>query len=381
MTLTRRQFVAGTSSLTLLGSPIFSSRADQLKKKNLVIVILRGGLDGLGAVPVIDRRLSAVRPDIGLSSPNKITSDFMLHSKLATFFDLWKKNKASVVHATNIPYTQRSHFEGQNLMESGGYKPYSHSTGWLGRGMETAELQGLAISLPMPLLLRGRVTADNFYPSWMQKPGIESKIKASMASHDVESPVFEAMERIVARPFSMMNYTGGGNNPAKLAKIAAEQLRLETGPRVAVFDINGFDTHAAQGGDEGELGRHLFEFDTVIKELATHLDMEFENSLILSLTEFGRKLEQNGGKGTEHGYGTAILMAGGLIKQAQVYTDWPGLKHSELFEGQDLNSTIDARAVYCSAMSACFDIDFAYMRRKAFWNHELPDLTEKLFRV
>ena len=129
MTLTRRQFVAGTSSLTLLGSPIFSSRADQLKKKNLVIVILRGGLDGLGAVPVIDRRLSAVRPDIGLSSPNKITSDFMLHSKLATFLTFGKKQSIGSA-PTNIPYTQRSHFEGQNLMESGGYKPYSHSTGW-----------------------------------------------------------------------------------------------------------------------------------------------------------------------------------------------------------------------------------------------------------
>ena len=108
---------------------------------------------------------------------------------------------------------------------------------------------------------------------------------------------------------------------------------------------------------------------------------KFDNTCILTLTEFGRRLDQNGGFGTEHGYGTAILMAGGLVKSSQVFADWPGLSTKELFEGQDLNATIDARAVYCSAMSACFDIDFAYMRRKAFWNHELPDLTEKLFRV
>ena len=101
----------------------------------------------------------------------------------------------------------------------------------------------------------------------------------------------------------------------------------------------------------------------------------------MTLTEFGRKVEQNGGNGTEHGYGTAILMMGGLIKKAQVYADWPGLRHRDMFEGQDLNATIDARSIYCSAMATVFDTDFQKLNRHVFWNDPLENLQDKLFRI
>ncbi len=112
-----------------------------------------------------------------------------------------------------------------------------------------------------------------------------------------------------------------------------------------------------------------------------NLGQAFDNTLILTLTEFGRTIKQNGGYGTEHGYGSAILMAGGLLKKSQVYTDWPGLKKKELFEGRDLNSTIDSRAVYNSAMSMCFDKDPEFLRREVFWGDDLPNLTEELFKI
>ena len=99
------------------------------------------------------------------------------------------------------------------------------------------------------------------------------------------------------------------------------------------------------------------------------------------MTEFGRTIKQNGGYGTEHGYGSAILMAGGLLKKSQVYTDWPGLKKKELFEGRDLNSTIDSRAVYNSAMSVCFNQDPEFLRKEVFWGDELPDLSQELFKI
>ena len=101
----------------------------------------------------------------------------------------------------------------------------------------------------------------------------------------------------------------------------------------------------------------LIKIDEIIENLKTHLKQEYKNTLILTVTEFGRTIKQNGGLGTEHGYGTAIFMAGGLLKKSQVYTDWPGLKKKELFQGRDLNSTIDARSVYASAMSTVFDLD------------------------
>ena len=158
-------------------------------------------------------------------------------------------------------------------------------------------------------------------------------------------------------------------------------MSLANGPRVAVFDLGGFDTHAAQGGADGEHGEKLRDYDRVLNLLSRGLGEALDNTLIITLTEFGRKLHQNGGYGTEHGYGTAILMAGGLVKQSQIYTDWPGLKSKDLYEGQDLMATIDARSVYCSAMAACFDTDFEKLRRGAFYGDSLADLTDVLFKT
>ena len=382
MTFNRRQFIIGSTTLTMLGSPLFSARASGLNKRNLIVVILRGGLDGLAAVPPKDRLLQKARPDISSKSVIKLTSDFSLHPELKTFHKLWKDNQAAVVHATNIPYTDRSHFEGQDVMETGSTSPYASDTGWLGRGMESAELAGLAVSLPMPLLLRGNIAADNFFPASQEAPKLFNNIvSASLETFDKNSYAYSAIKQLSERPQSMIWDIGSKRDAANLSKIAARQLIKEDGPRVAVFDINGFDTHSGQGSEDGELAEHLSEFDSVIKNLKEGLGSEFSNSLIISLTEFGRKVEQNGGSGTEHGYGTAILMAGGLVRKSEVISDWPGLKRKDLFEGQDLNSTIDSRAIYCSAMAACFDVDFDYMRRKAFWGDSLPNLTDKLFKV
>ena len=107
----------------------------------------------------------------------------------------------------------------------------------------------------------------------------------------------------------------------------------------------------------------------------------FNNTLIITLTEFGRTIEQNGGNGTEHGYGGAILMAGGLLNRSQVFTDWPGLEKSSLVEGGDLNSTIDSRSIYASAMSSVFDTDFEKIKRDVFWDQDIKNYSEKLFKI
>ena len=378
MTITRREFIAGVGSITLLASPVFNARAAALNKRNLVIIMLRGGMDGLTAVPPRDRILSNARPDILVKETLKLTSDFDLHPRLEIFHELWTAGHAGIVHATNIPYRNRSHFEGQNLMESGGHVPYKDNTGWLGRGLESAELGGLAISLPMPLLLRGEVVQDNFYPTRMSMPH-RPELMAIADTYPEGTELRKAMDKVIGRPSSMMNHYGG-RDATELASTAARELSREDGPRVAVFDLNGFDTHAAQGGDDGEHGEKLHDYDRILNRLRSGLGDAFDNTLILTVTEFGRKLDQNGGYGTEHGYGTAILMAGGLVKNV-LHADWPGLKSKDLFEGQDLNATIDARAVYCAAMAACFDVDFNYMRKRAFWDEPLPDLTDTLFNV
>ena len=146
-----------------------------------------------------------------------------------------------------------------------------------------------------------------------------------------------------------------------------------------MFDIGGFDTHAGQGGDRGEHAQQLGKFDRIIGTLESDLGDVFDDTIIISLTEFGRTLEQNGGSGTEHGYGTAILMAGGLLPQSQIIGDWPGLKKNKLFEGRDLDATIDARAVYASVIARVLGTDHKEVVRDAFFGADLPDMTTRIF--
>ena len=380
MNISRRHLLIGSSALFLLGNSNFSLAGNK-RKKNLVIIMLRGGMDGLTAVPLKDDRyFKNSRPDIIVDNLKSISSDFSLHPKLISFYNLWKNNEAAVVHATNIPYTGRSHFDGQNLMQSGGRVPYEIKTGWLGRGVELAGLESLSMSLPMPLLLRGSQNPDNYFPTKWSLPN-DKIVNLIKSTYDNEIDIANTIERIRNRPISMMRRASGGRKADKLAKVAGEQLSRRDGPRVAVFDVNGFDTHSAQGGSNGLHGTKLVQVDKIISNLKNSLGESFKDTLILTLTEFGRTLSQNGGNGTDHGYGSAILMAGGLIKTAQVHTDWPGLKKNNLFEGRDLNSTIDSRSIYCSAISTCFDLDFELVKRKVFWNEKLDDYSSKLFKV
>ena len=167
-----------------------------------------------------------------------------------------------------------------------------------------------------------------------------------------------------------------------LASNAANELSKRDGPRVAVFEVDGFDTHAAQGGTNGAHADCLSDYDNIVRSLKSSMTKEaFDNTLILTLTEFGRTIKQNSGNGTEHGYGSAVLIAGGLVKKAQVHADWPGLKRKELFEGRDLNSTIDARSIYASAMSTVFDVDFKRIQKDVFWGENLQNLSDKLFKA
>ncbi len=375
--INRRTFLTGSITVTLLGSPLFSALAEKRKKRNLIIISLRGGMDGLSAVPPIDPLLEKYRPDILVKKTLPLTSDFTLHPSLKNFHSVWTQGKAAIVHSTNIPYTMRSHFEGQDLMESGGHKPFAEYTGWLGRGMEASGLEGLAIALPMPLILRSNANLDNYFPTKLSTPSTDIMNKVA-STYPQNSKLRETIKRVLMRPYSMLS--GSGSRKAhRLAATAAKALAKADGPRVAVFDINGFDTHAAQGGSNGEHADKLYNLDKIFETLHKNLGSAFDDTLILTLTEFGRKVEQNGGNGTEHGYGTAIMMLGGLVKKSQVFSDWPGLKRKNMFENQDLDATIDARSIYCSAMAVTFNTDFEKLKRQVFWDDPLLNVQDKLF--
>ena len=383
MKITRRDFLK-TTALTSLYFAGFggTTYANAGTKKNLVIIMLRGGMDGQCAIPVKgDKNFEKLRSKINLDRTLKLTSDFDLHPALKTFKNLWDENLSAAVHATNIPYTGRSHFDGQNLMESGGKIPYQEKTGWLGRGMKIAGLtgNGLALALPMPLLIRGVPMNNNYFPVGHKLPYPSTlKIIQEVYKDYDEKLLSENLEIIQTRELSNTST----DSSWVLASNAANELSKVDGPRVAVFEVDGFDTHAAQGATNGAHADCLSDYDNIVKSLKSSMSKEaFDNTLILTLTEFGRTIKQNSSNGTEHGYGSAILMAGGLVKKAQVHTDWPGLKKKELFEGRDLNSTIDSRAIYASAMSTVFDVDFKKITKDVFWGENLPNLSDKLFKA
>jgi len=388
MKISRRDFLKGTATSLFLAGFNLPALATISRKKNLVVIMLRGGMDGLCAVPVIgDKNFEKRRKNILIENTIKLNSDFALHPKLIGFNKCWNENTGSIVHATSIPYKQRSHFEGQNLMESGGKVPYQEKTGWVGRAMKLANLQGdgLALSLPMPLLLRGIPKNNNYFPTWGRLPRKDTlDLLKSVYADSSEDELLQMMDFIKKRKDEqMMGGTGGGDRQKNknLARQAAKYLRKSDGPRVAVFEVNGFDTHAAQGGVDGTHTECLVEMDEIINNLRDNLQEAYKDTIILTVTEFGRTIKQNGGNGTEHGYGTAIFMAGGLLKKSQVHTDWPGLKRKELYDGRDLNATIDARSVYASAMSTVFDLDFKRIQKDVFWGEDLQNLSDKLFKA
>tara|TARA_B100000945_G_scaffold175802_1_gene141024 strand:+ start:112 stop:1266 length:1155 start_codon:yes stop_codon:yes gene_type:complete len=384
MKISRRNFLKGTATTLFLAGFNLPVLANNKTKKNLVVIMLRGGMDGLCAVPVIgDKNFEKRRQDLILDKTIKLNTDFALHPRLKNFHNLWEKNLGAIVHATNIPYTDRSHFDGQNLMESGGHIPYSVKTGWLGRGMKVAKLKGdgLALALPMPLLLRGIESNDNYYPAKKSLPKSDIiDVLRSVYKDKSEHELAEMMEIIYQRSMIKMSSSSSRNN-SSLAFKAGQELKKINGPRVAVFEVGGFDTHAAQGGIDGSHSDSLIEMDDIFLNLEKGLGKEMNNTLIVTLTEFGRTVKQNSGLGTEHGYGSAIFMGGGILKKSQVYTDWPGLKKKDLFESRDLNSTIDSRSIYASAMSSVFDIEFKEIQKQVFWGDNLQNLSDKLFKV
>ena len=383
MKINRRDFLKTTAITSLyfagFGVPTLASSG---LKKNLVVIMLRGGMDGLCAIPIKDdKNFEKLRSKINLDRTLSLTSDFDLHPALETFKHLWDKNLSAAVHATNIPYTGRSHFDGQNLMETGGKIPYQEKTGWLGRGMKLAGLtgSGLALSLPMPLLIRGVPMNNNYYPVGenLPAPSTLQIIQEAFKEYD-EKLLSENLKIVLTR--NLRNQ--GSRKSWALAASAGDELSRNNGPRVAVFEVDGFDTHAAQGATNGAHADCLSDYDNIIKALKQSMTNEaFNNTLIVTLTEFGRTIKQNSSNGTEHGYGSAIFLAGGLVKKAQIHTDWPGLKRKELFEGRDLNSTIDSRSVYASAMSTVFDVEFERIQKHVFWGDKLDNLSDKLFKV
>ena len=377
--ISRRTFLeAAAAGVFFAGFPK-SGLAEGRNLGKIAVIILEGGMDGLFAVPPIgDQSLFKVRGDLVASKPIKLNPFFGLHPSLAAFSEMLANNEAAIVHATSIPYIRRSHFEGQNLMQTGGLAPFAIKTGWLGRAMDLAKIPGKALALDMPLLIRGANDLDNLYPANIAGTSQASPDVFEALAEDNDGPVAAAFLKLHDRA-NEIGKTARQRDLSSLAFGAGKQMALPDGPNVAVIRIPEFDTHSLQGRDDGRQPRLLSNVDDVFKSFKAGLGNAWANSIVLTLTEFGRTVRENGSAGTDHGYGTCGLLAGGLIKKANVVANWPGLGNNDMFEGRDLTSTLDYRAVCAAAIEATFGLAHDEIAERIFFEPKLLRIHDLLF--
>jgi len=377
--LTRRDFLkASGASLFLAGLPIPGYTNDK-PPGTISVIILEGGMDGLTAVPPFgDPNLMKMRKNLVSENYLKLNSFFGLHPSFKYFAGLMAKKNAAVIHATNFPYVLRSHFEGQNLMQGAGLAPFSEKTGWLGRALDLAKTPGRALSLDMPLILRGSNENDNFYPASIKSSGdlITNLIEnISMTHVDDGAEIFKKVQQKSTQSNVIVP-----RDPASLAKYAGKVMSHEGGPLASVIKVDQFDTHANQGAEEnGHHGTQLAIVDDIIAGYKDGLGDAWDRSIILTLTEFGRTVSENGTRGSDHGYGSAGLLAGGAITKSNIISQWPGLSKSEQFEQRDVMSTIDYRSVCAACIEKALGLDHDLIADKVFFNPKLPRLYDYIF--
>ena len=340
-----------------------SARTD----RRFVLVILRGGLDGLAAVPPHgDREYRSARR--GLSLPGLDSVDgavdldgfFGLHPALEPLFPMYRKGELLALHAIATPYRDRSHFDARSILENGTTAANSTQDGWLNRalagfGEDGGEL-GLAIGQAVPFVLLGDRQVGAWAPTLLPDVGADflQMVAAMYRPDPVLGPALTAGLDARARaeaalgPEDRMSgrQAFGAQAMTALARVAGHMLAAADGPRIAVLEASGWDTHANQGLTSGTLARRLGDLAVGLLALQEGLASAWPDTAVLIVTEFGRTVFQNGTRGTDHGTAGIALLADGAVRGGRVVTDWPGLASHQLHDGRDLKPTLDMRAVF-----------------------------------
>ena len=370
--LSRRRLLACAS--TVLAFPRFAFAALPEGRK-LVVILLRGGMDGLAAViPAADRDHARLRKDLATSDGLlDLDGFFALPPELSDLLPLWKSNHLSVVHACASPYRNRSHFEAQNVLEGGGTRPYAHADGWLNRALASLAAQSgqaLAVSDTLPLLLRGSAPATSWAPSPL--PGLASaRIQALAALYRSDGLLHAALEEgVQMQDFVNANLTDMPSAASKsgvqfpeLAALAGKAMAVSDGPSVGVLELGGWDTHANQ---PQRIAKPLSNLGQGVARLRDTLGGSWRNTVVLAVSEFGRTVSMNGTDGTDHGTAGAVLLAGGAVNGGRVIVDWPGLDQRSLLEGRDLRPTTDVRAVLKAVLREHLGLDPGLMQSQVF---------------
>jgi uncharacterized protein (DUF1501 family) len=343
--------------------PKFARAADG-RDPRLVVVILRGALDGLATVaPIGDPDYAGLHGSIALAAngpkaASMLDSFFGLHPAMPEFSRMYRDNKAAVVHAAASPYRERSHFDGQDVLESGFAGPGRVQSGWLNRALEALPkgervMSALAIGPTTPLVLRGAASTVAWAPAALPQAADDTAMRLVdlYAQRDpaLASALTQGLQLDKAAQGDDMKPKPGTNGAGAMklvARGAAKLMSVDDGPRIAALAFDGWDTHANEGGATGRLAQLLGGLDGALAEFESGLGPRWRDTVIVVATEFGRTARINGTQGTDHGTATVALLAGGAVKGGRVISDWPGLKPASLYQGRDLAPTTDLRAVF-----------------------------------
>jgi uncharacterized protein (DUF1501 family) len=334
-------------------------------------IILRGALDGLATVaPVGDPDWVALRGDNALTfggkaAPLKLDDFFALNPAMPHLHRMFEANEAIVVHACATPYRERSHFDGQDLLESGLPKPAPSESGWLNRALAGLAPGGrvdpkgnkvFAVGPVTPLVLRGPAPVLSWSPQKIMPASDDTlaRLLDLYRRSDVKlASVLEDNSRLAAIEQSGdMAQKGGSAGPGQVrayfseaAGSAARFLAQPDGPRVGALALDGWDTHVNEGIATGRLSQLLGALDDALAAVQSNMGPAWKDTVVVLATEFGRTAHINGTDGTDHGTATVALLVGGALKGGRVIADWPGLKSADLYENRDLKPTTDLRAV------------------------------------
>jgi uncharacterized protein (DUF1501 family) len=362
ITSRRALLVGGASFAAWAYLPKFA-RAAGGRDPRLIVVILRGALDGLATVaPVGDPGYAALHGSIALASDGPhaaimLDSFFAAHPSMPEFARMYRDKQAAVIHAVATPYRDRSHFDGQDVLESGFPGPGRVQSGWLNRALETLPrgervMSALAVGPTTPLVLRGAAPTVGWAPVAMPQADDDTAARLVELYRHRDAQLANALtqglqlEKAAAgTQTDDMRPKPGVNNMRVVARGAAKLMAADDGPRIAALAFDGWDTHANEGGPVGRLAFLLSGLDGALAEFESGLGERWRDTVVVVATEFGRTARINGTEGTDHGTGTIALLAGGAVRGGRVVADWPSLKASNLYQGRDLAPTIDLRAV------------------------------------
>jgi uncharacterized protein (DUF1501 family) len=361
--LDRRTLLAGS----LLGAGTLAlpriAFAQGNGSRNLMFVLLRGAADGMAMLaPVGDPGLEALRRAslADYEGAPQLGSYFAVHPALAEVAAAAQSGEALFVHAAATTYRERSHFEGQNLLETGGSAPYATKDGWLNRlaallnAGAPSPLRALAIAQTVPLALRGAAPVSNYAPSALPAASEDllTRVSQLYATDSELGPIWaRALEtKAMAADDGLKNL----RDAHAAGELAASLMRGADGARIGMIELGGWDTHANQRGAFARSARGL---DALLAAYKAGMGDAWANTLVVVATEFGRTARLNGTGGTDHGTAGATLVMGGRVRGGRVIADWPGLAASQLFEGRDLAPTIALESVLAGAVAEHFALD------------------------